>query len=238
MSLIPALTRAVVFDAVGTLLQLDPPAGEVYARFARRFGSRLDAGEIRQRFGLSFAAQERLDEARGHRTDERREWERWQQIVCEVIDDIADTQPCFHALYDHFALPSSWQCDAETGAVIAALQGRGFVVGMASNFDHRLRPIVAGLPQLAGLDRLWISSEIGWKKPARAFFEEVGRSLGISSQEILFVGDDRTNDYLGACGAGMSALLFDPGERSNLPTDRRITRLGELAPLDTPAQRG
>jgi putative hydrolase of the HAD superfamily len=238
MTTFPEGIRAVVFDAVGTLIQLDPPAGDVYAEFAARFGSQLEAREIRHRFGVAFAAQERLDGMRGHRTDEGRELERWQQIVGEVIDDCEDPRGCFQAIYDHFALPSAWRCDADAAAVIAGIKARGLVVGMASNFDHRLRPIVAGLLDLAGLDHLWISSEIGWKKPAIGFFSEVRRTLAMGPGEVLFVGDDRMNDYRGALAAGMSALLFDPRGRSDLPNDRRIARLAKLLALDDLASRG
>ena len=232
MSGFPERIRAVVFDAVGTLLQLDPPAADVYAEFAARFGSRLDAYEICCRFGVAFAAQERLDTELRHRTDEGRELERWRQIVGEVIDDIADQPRCFQALYDHFALSSSWRCDREARHVIDTLKRRGLIVGMASNFDHRLRPIVAGLPDLAGLDRLWISSEIGWKKPAREFFQEVCRSLDMAPSRILFVGDDVTNDYTGALEAGMPSLLLDTQARSDLPPHRCIGRLADLLILD------
>ena len=235
MLVFPRQIRAVVFDAVGTLLRLDPPAGDVYAEFAARFGSRLDAGEIRRRFGVAFAAQEGLDAERRHRTDEGRERERWQQIVGEVIDDSSDPRGCFQALYDHFALPSSWRCDDKAARVIESLKQQGLVVGMASNFDHRLRPIVAGLPDLMGLDRLWISSEIGWKKPAKEFFAEVCRTLEMTPGQILFVGDDLLNDYTGASAAGMPTLLLDPRGSSDIPAHHRIGRLGDVLTLDDSA---
>ena len=238
MTTFPDPIRAVVFDAVGTLIRLEPPAGDVYADFAARFGSRLDAAEIRRRFGVAFAAQERVDAEREHRTDEGRERERWQQIVGEVIEDIDDAPGCFQALYDHFALPSAWCCDADAAHVLASLKRRGFVLGMASNFDHRLRPIAAGLPDLALLDHLWISSEIGWKKPAIGFFGHVRSTLGTRPGQILFVGDDLTNDYTGALAAGMPTLLLDPRGRSDLPADRRIARLADLLALDELASCG
>ena len=150
-----------------------------------------------------------------------------------MIDDCGDDSAgLFQALYDHFALPTAWGCNADAAAVLASLKQRGFVVGMASNFDHRLRPIAAGLPHLAGRDHLWISSEIGWKKPARGLFHEVSRTLEMESGHILFVGDDRTNDYNGATAVGMPSLLLDPRGRSDLPEKRRISRLADLLTLD------
>src|SRR5207302_1039003 len=49
-----AEVRAVFFDAVGTLIHPEPPAGAVYAEVGRRHGSRLTAAEIARRFAAAF----------------------------------------------------------------------------------------------------------------------------------------------------------------------------------------
>src|SRR5437660_2707613 len=54
---IPPVVRAVFFDAVGTLLHPEPPAGAVYAVLGRRFGSRLDPGAVAGRFRTAFRRQ-------------------------------------------------------------------------------------------------------------------------------------------------------------------------------------
>src|SRR5262249_58881218 len=111
------------------------------------------------------------------------------------------------------------------GAVLEELRRRGLVVGVASNFDSRLRRVAAGLPELAPVDRFVISSEVGWRKPARQFFDAVVREAGCAPGEVLLVGDDTTNDYEGASAAGLRALLLDPtGE----PTPTSIRSLAEV----------
>jgi FMN phosphatase YigB (HAD superfamily) len=35
--------------------------------------------------------------------------------------------------------------------------------------------------------------------------------VGLAAKEILFVGDDRANDYDGALAAGLQAALIDEG---------------------------
>ena len=82
--LVPPGTRAVFFDAVGTLIHPDPPAPSVYAEAARRFGSRLDLPAVAARFRAAFRRQEELDHAGGLRTDEAREVARWRAIVAEA----------------------------------------------------------------------------------------------------------------------------------------------------------
>ena len=210
MKHVPDGVRAVFFDAAGTLIHPAPPAAEVYAAVGRRHGSRLAADEVRRRFAAAFRAEERLDAGRGHRTDEERERRRWLGIVAAVLDDVSDPRRCCDELYEYFARAPAWECASGAGALLAALRAEGYVVGVASNFDHRLRPILAGLAELAPLEHLAISSEVGWKKPAPQFFGALGAMTGLSPDEILLVGDDLENDFYGARRAGLASLLLDP----------------------------
>jgi putative hydrolase of the HAD superfamily len=75
---------------------------------------------------------------------------------------------------------------------------------------------------------LVISSEVGWRKPAAAFYREVCRRSGLEPEQILLVGDDRINDYEGARSAGLQAILLDPAGKSATRQVNRITRLGDL----------
>lgn len=211
------MIRAVYFDAVGTLLHPQPLAGEVYCEVGKRYGSRLSRATVFQRFSKAFRRQEEMDRENGWTTSERRERERWQSIVAEVLDDVTDPEACFAELYEHFAKPESWKCDPATPEVISELRRRGLMLGLASNYDHRLRTVVAGLAPLRGIDRLVISSEVGWRKPAPAFFEALVRQAGVRPEEILLVGDDRVNDYDGARAAGLGAVLLNatPGARKS-----------------------
>jgi putative hydrolase of the HAD superfamily len=209
--------RAVFFDAVGTLIHPRPSAAEVYFAAAARFGSRLSLPAIAARFAAAFRHQEEHDLAAGLRTDEAREVARWRAIVGEVLDDVSDPQGCFRELYEHFARPDAWRVEPAAAAVLTELAGRGFTLGVASNFDHRLRLVLAGLPELRPIRHVVISSEVGWRKPAAAFFRAVSEQAGVAAEQVLFVGDDFANDYEGARAAGLGAALLDPGQRSWLP---------------------
>lgn len=204
------MIRAVFFDAVGTLLEPTPTAVEVYHDVGRRLGSRLAPEEIAVRFRAAFRQQERLDQDHHWRTDEVREERRWRAIVAAVLDDVADQESCFRTLWDHFARPTAWRCLDGVAELFAELDRRGLVLGMASNFDARLRGVVAGLPELGLLRHLVISSEVGWRKPAPEFFREVVARAAVAPAHILFVGDDPINDDEGARRAGLTALRLAP----------------------------
>ncbi len=222
------LPAVVFFDAVGTLLHPEPPAPVVYAAVGHRFGSRLDEMAVRTRFRAALRRQEEVDRTSNLRTDEAREVARWRAIVREVLDDVTDIETCFQELYVHFARADAWRCERGTAEVLAALAARGHVLGIASNFDQRLRGLVGNIPALEPVRYLVISSEIGWRKPARAFFTTMCRHAASSPEQVLYVGDDLINDYEGARRLGMQALLFAPNEPVLIPAEMRIQSLSDL----------
>jgi putative hydrolase of the HAD superfamily len=224
--------RAVFFDAVGTLIVPDPPAADAYAEVGRRHGSGLDVATVRRRFRDAFDAEEERDARAGWWTSDGREFVRWERIVRAVFAELGPQQRagCFMELHRQFARPSAWRVTDGAEAVLEELRRRGLVAGVASNFDGRLRSVTAGLPELAPVERFVISSEVGWRKPARQFFEAVVREAGCAPGEVLLVGDDAVNDYEGASAAGLRALLLDPDSE---PGPGRIRHLANL--IEPPA---
>ncbi len=224
--------KCIAFDAVGTLIHPTPPPGEVYFQVGRRFGSRLCADEITRRFKQAFRDSERAD-FNGQSglllaTDEAREKERWRQIVADVIDDVADSNGCFAELFAHFASPQAWSCFDEVPAVLDELRARGYHLAIASNFDSRLHAVGDGIAALKSIDSRVISSEVGCRKPGRAFFEALVAAAGCRADEVLMVGDDPVNDIEGARQAGLGAILLNRRAR---PEEGQIGSLLELRDL-------
>jgi putative hydrolase of the HAD superfamily len=220
--------RAVVFDAVGTLLHPEPPAPAVYAEVGHRFGSRLDTAAIARRFRTALAREDLIDQENGLRTSEAREIERWRRIVLGVLDGVTDPEGCFQELFEHFSRPEAWRTEPDAAVVLAGLANRGYALAMASNYDRRLRSVVAGMSELAPLQHLIISSEVGWRKPAPEFFAALCRIMDLPAEEILYVGDDPANDYEGGRMAKLKVLLFDRAEKTGVLPRANIRCLTEL----------
>src|SRR5262249_37842345 len=160
-----------------------------------RFGSHYSADTVAGRFTAAFSAEEAVDRDVGWRTSEDRERRRWRNIVARVLDDVNNPEACFSDLYRHFARPDAWRCEADTAAVLQHLPPRGPRLALASNYDYRLRSVVAGLAALKPITHLIISSEIGWRKPARQFFDAMCQAVEAPASKILYIGDDPVNDY-------------------------------------------
>lgn len=200
----------VVFDAVGTLIEPHPPVAEVYAEAAGRQGIGLSTDDVKRRFHTHFRHDER-DELNGALvTDEATEERRWRRIVANVLPELPDPGRAFDELWQHFAQPDSWRCFPDVTPALEALASAGLIIGIASNFDGRLRRVAAELPALADrFDVLVISSEVGYRKPHPAFYETACTRLNMRPERVLCVGDDLENDVAGAIRAGLRAVWLD-----------------------------
>jgi putative hydrolase of the HAD superfamily len=207
--------RCVLFDAVGTLICPHPPVSQAYWHVARRYGSSLAEPEVHARFRRAFARRESADAGpSGCRTDELHELERWQTIVAEVLDDVSDSAAAFDDLWRHFGMPASWRLFDDVADTWRRLAARRLRLGIASNFDRRLRQVCGGLPPLDECEDLFVSSELGFRKPSPDFFRIVEERLRLSGDQIVLVGDDWENDFVAARQAGWQAMFLDRlGER-------------------------
>ncbi len=218
----PKTIRWIALDAVGTLIHPQPSAGAAYHRVGLRHGSRLAAAEISARFGRVFARAVEADDLdcgcaeAGDRlhTCEARERIRWERIVRDVLDDVADPDACFAELFAHFGQPTAWACFPEVGGALRRLKQAGYRLAVCSNFDARLNTVMAGLPELEPIELRIISSEVGCRKPSPRFFEALVRATGCAPSEILFIGDDPVSDVAAARNSGLAALQIDHGHAS------------------------
>ena len=227
-----AALHAVSFDAVGTLLFPEPSPFAVYAAMASDNGLSLPMPTIRERFLAAFQREEEIDRISGWTTNEARELVRWRAIVHSTLAGVRDAEACFQRLWAHYASPAAWHVNPDAVHVLEALSSRGVTLGMASNFDQRLRLVMEGHPALGLLsDRILISSEVGHRKPARAFFDELARLLGSEPAQILHVGDSPSNDYDGALASGFQAVLIGD-DLQTLASQDCVRSLGELIDSD------
>jgi putative hydrolase of the HAD superfamily len=214
---------AIVFDAVGTLIEPNPPVADVYAEATRRQGVELDRALVKARFHQYFRNDE-VDEMRGPMvTDEATEFRRWRRIVSNVIPEVPNPDRAFFELWDHFSRPEAWRTFPDVAPALAFLTARNVPIRIASNFDARLRAVVRGLTELANCAaNLVISSEVGFRKPHTAFYQATCTSLRLPPERVLFVGDDLENDVVGARRAGLRGVLLDrhrlrPEEEPSVP---------------------
>jgi putative hydrolase of the HAD superfamily len=228
VEMIPTAVRCILFDAVGTLIYPYPPVHVAYALAGRDFGLSLDEAIVERRFARAFGERHGLVTGKANLiTNEEIERRRWRAIVGDVFAKIAQCETLFERLWNHFARPSSWRLFDDVADCWRRLTERGLSLGIASNFDQRLLDIRRGLPPLNQCEHCFVSSQIGFRKPARQFFRAIERAIGLDRQQFMLVGDDWDTDYRAAGAVGWHALHLNrvPGVSSTTS----IRSLAELA---------
>jgi putative hydrolase of the HAD superfamily len=197
------MLRVIFFDAAGTLFHLPRGVGWHYATVARRHGAQLDPAALESAFRAAWKAAEPPAETRTPRPDDDRGW--WRALAARAFADCGDAQVlerCFDELWHEFTRPGVWELFPETREVLAAL-GPRFRLGVVSNFDSRLRPILDGLGVAQFFEHIVVSSEAGADKPSRHIFREALTRFGVEADEALHVGDEPEADWRGGAGAGL-----------------------------------
>lgn len=209
----------VFFDAVGTLIEPDPPVADAYHLCARQLGIVLDRNVIAQRFGIQyrkrFLAPSRIPNADlppGYRntryqTDDETEKTKWKLTVQGIFGD-AYSEQLFSRLWQHFAQPANWRRLDRAGPLIESLQHSGVPAGVASNFDSRLLPIIQFHFPTIDRSMVFWSTGVGYAKPDVRFFREIEkrarRQMPVTG--MLMIGDDWRLDIDAARRAGWNTI--------------------------------
>jgi putative hydrolase of the HAD superfamily len=90
-----------------------------------------------------------------------------------------------------------------------ALQKRNVRLAVISNWDTRLKPTLKNIGLYDFFEVITVSGEHGHNKPAREIFHATAAALALPPNEILHIGDNHREDYLGARNAGFHALHLD-----------------------------
>jgi putative hydrolase of the HAD superfamily len=128
--------------------------------------------------------------------------------VDTIFDGLADPPPSrtfFDALYARFALANCWRVFDDALPAITRLKGRGLRLGVVSNWDERLEPILVNTGLRRHFEVVIVSINEGVRKPDASIFLEAARQLDSPASGVLHVGDSFEEDYQGAKRAGCQA---------------------------------
>lgn len=230
--------ECVFFDAGNTLIHPDPPVGEVYARALRERGIKADAEDVSLQFSQVWTALRCRRQGEGlcygsTQAEARRWWRKVVMLTFERFGTIHDPDQAFEQLWDHFASPAAWRVFPDVVPALDALKARGVRLGLISNWDARIVPLLEGLGVRELFDVVTASFQVGVEKPDSRIFSDALAKCGVAPQRALHVGDSYNEDVVGARGAGMRALWLRRGEHGqhDSPDVEVINTLAEVPEL-------
>lgn len=195
--------KALLVDAVGTLLVPSQPMAQIYRKIGEKYGVAYSEDEILNRY--RWAYEQPWGRSRLRYVNDGRPF--WQFIVSSSTG-CSDSQ-YFEELYQYYTTDKAWHlCDPEAESVFQALRKAGVKLAVVSNFDTRLRPLLQALKCDHWFDAVAVSAEMDAEKPNPMIFLKACDLLGVKPEDAVHVGDDRRNDIWGARDAGCDAWLW------------------------------
>lgn len=203
--------RALLLDAMGTLIGLRASVGTTYAAVAAEHGLQLDPATLDQAFrevyrhapplafpGLNGNALEQAE----------RDW--WSQRIAAVLRRVGVEQggpPELHQqLFDLYADPQLWQVYPEVPQALERWRQQGLRLAVVSNFDQRLEGLLEAFDLRRWLDVVILSSRAGAAKPSAIPFQLALDQLALAPGQAWHIGDS-AEDEAGARAAGLPCVL-------------------------------
>lgn len=216
-------TLAITFDVGGTLISPWPSVGHIYSEVAQTHGFPPIAPEVLDgRFARAWRNCASFSYLRSE----------WEEIVVRCFaDDLqkADVARFFPALYERFTQADAWHIHDDLLPTLETLRSMRCRMGVISNWDDRLRPLLENLGLASWFEVTVASCEVGAAKPDRRVFGAAAEAFELSPDQILHVGDSAEADFEGAKLAGFGALLLDRrSQASGRGVIRSLAQIPEL----------
>ncbi len=222
-------TRAILLDALGTLVRLEPPSPRLRAELGARFGLEVTQAQADQAIAAEIAYyRAHLDEG----SDQRRVYA-LRARCAEVLRSALPPSPRLDSVSPQDlteALLASLRFTAypDVRPALALARERGMRLVVASNWDASLHEVLERLELAPWLDGVLTSAEVGERKPAATIFERALRLAGVSADAAVHVGDSLEEDVGGARNAGVTPVLIRRHGEPAPPGVEVIAALTEL----------
>ena len=222
---------AILLDALGTLLALQPPAPRLRVELADRFGLRVSESEAERAIASEITYyRAHLDEGRDAASLEALRRRCAEELRSALPADGLELDPLVAALLASLRfIPFG-----DVRPALTAARSRGQRLVVVSNWDVSLHGVLHALELEPLLDGIVTSAEVGARKPAPAIFERALALAGARPDQAVHVGDSLDEDVAGARAAGIEPVLVRRDGGPVAPGVRTISTLEQLAALAVP----
>ena len=205
---------SVIFlDAAGTLFGVQGSVGYQYAKIAQEFGVDLPADDLNHAFFKTFKATTPPAFSAINPEELRYfEYHWWMDIAIQTFQQVdafdlfPDFNKFFAVLYDYFATAEPWFVYPDVLDSLKRWQQLGIPLGILSNFDSRIFPVVRSLGLEPYFSSVTISSEAGVAKPDPHIFHIALEKHQATADSAWHIGDSFEEDYQAACAAGLRGI--------------------------------
>jgi putative hydrolase of the HAD superfamily len=189
-------TEAVLFDALGTLVELEPP----WPRLAARLGLPDD-----ERLQAAIRGEMTYYRDHAHEAADAESLARLRAQCAGLIERELGVGVSVDALMSSIR----FRAYPDAAPALDRLRGLGLRLVCVSNWDYALPEVLERCGLAARLDGVVTSAAVGTRKPDPKIFAAALELAGWGAEAALHVGDSPVEDIEGARAAGIRALLID-----------------------------
>jgi len=201
------MKRALLLDALGTLVELEPPVAPLRRELRERFGIDVSAEQA----GIALRAE--IAFYRAHH-DDASDRERLADLRRRAASALRAALPPGPArelplapLTDALLAALRFRPFEEVPEVLRAARALDLRLVVVSNWDVSLHDVLAETGLAPLLDGVVTSAEVGSSKPDGGIFARGLALAGVDAHEALHVGDSVEHDIAGARAAGIAPVL-------------------------------
>ncbi|HWF72033.1 MAG TPA: HAD-IA family hydrolase [Solirubrobacteraceae bacterium] len=221
------LPKAILLDALGTLIELQPPAPLFVDEMERRFGIHVRRREAERAIATEISYyREHFDD--GANPEELIELRR--RCVVAMRQELpmeAEVVP-IEELTEALLASITFRVFPDVGFALGSARTRGVRLIVVSNWDVSLHDVLGRLGLAPLLHGVVTSAEYGARKPHPSIFQGALELARVPAAKALHVGDSLEDDVAGARAAGIEAVLLRRDGSPGPEGTRTIQNLLEL----------
>lgn len=188
-------TRAVLLDALGTLVELEPPWVPLAAVLE------MDEAEV----ATAVRAEMDFYKEHSHEGKDQASLDALRTRCADILSWELDREVPLKTMMDAFR----FHAFDDARPALDELRKSGLRLVCVSNWDISLSEVLQRCGLDDALDGVVTSAESGVRKPDPAIFHAALELAGCGADEALHVGDTVAEDIAGAGAAGIRALHLD-----------------------------
>jgi putative hydrolase of the HAD superfamily len=218
------MVSAVLFDAFGTLVELEDPVGRLQRGLA-------DAGYADGADVVASAFAREVAHYRRHQ-DLGRDAAGLDVLRTECASVFAEALTSSPPVAEAQVIlldALRFRVFADVVPTLDALAAAGLRLGVVSNWDASLPDVLDDVGILDRFASVSASAVVGARKPDPAIFRHALSVLDLEPGQVFHVGDSPELDVGGAGSAGIRAVVIDRHSRTD--PDRAVSSLTELPRL-------
>lgn len=203
---------AVLFDAGGTLFDMDPSESTIIWNVLQKHGLRVEREQVE---AANRKAKRTLDSefAKCDSKNEGPFWLEYDRLIAEELGFKGDLGKLMEDLSEEFDKVSGdekrWLEYPDARPLLEKLRRRDFRLGVVSNATDLLNRVMVQLDLTKYFEFVIASELVGVRKPRPEIFLMAAKKARAQPSRALYVGDRFAVDYVGAKDAGLQAILLD-----------------------------